>query len=224
TRLLEQGKKIIPYITFILVNNKPVNSDTLPQFLKQIKLDYSRNTISIGFSSVDLEFPYRLEYAYALEGAEKDWIYINNSDRRINYANLSPGKYIFKVRVREWGAEWSPEKVLTIIITPPFWQRWWFITLCVILLAALSFWIIQSRINTIRRQEQLKAGHEKQLLELEAKALRAQMNPHFIFNCMNSIKSLIQKNDDEKAIIYLTTFSKLIRTIFQNSDRRDVNL
>src|SRR6185369_4454367 len=59
---------------------------------------------------------------------------------------------------------------------------------------------------------------------LEAKALRAQMNPHFIFNCMNSIKSLIQKNEHEKAINYLTTFSKLIRTVFQNSDKREITL
>ncbi|MEO7044857.1 MAG: histidine kinase [Ferruginibacter sp.] len=222
--LMETGKKIIPYITFILVNNKPAALDTLPQFLKKIELDYTHNTISIGFSAIDQEFPDRLEYAYTLDEAEKNWIYINNSDRRINYANLSPGKYIFKVKVREWGLEWSPEKVLTIIITPPFWRRWWFVALCVILLTALLSWVIQTRIKTIRKQEQLKTGHEKQLLELEAKALRAQMNPHFIFNCMNSIKSLIQKKDDEKAIIYLTTFSKLIRTIFQNSDNRDVNL
>jgi LytS/YehU family sensor histidine kinase len=65
---------------------------------------------------------------------------------------------------------------------------------------------------------------ERQIVELEAKALRAQMNPHFIFNCMNSIKSLIQQDEKEKASTYLTTFSKLIRTIFQNSDKREIRL
>jgi hypothetical protein len=73
-------------------------------------------------------------------------------------------------------------------------------------------------------KEKILAQHEKQLHELEAKALRAQMNPHFIFNCMNSIKSLMQKNENEKAISYLTTFSKLIRTVFQNSDKREITL
>ncbi|MEP6464870.1 MAG: histidine kinase [Parafilimonas sp.] len=72
--------------------------------------------------------------------------------------------------------------------------------------------------------EKLKTKHEKEMLELEAKALRAQMNPHFIFNCMNSIKLLIQQQNEEKAINYLTTFSKLIRTIFQNSDKREITL
>jgi tetratricopeptide (TPR) repeat protein len=75
-----------------------------------------------------------------------------------------------------------------------------------------------------KESEKLKTDYEKKLIELEAKALRAQMNPHFIFNCMNSIKSLIQKNENEKATGYLTTFSKLIRTIFQNSDKREITL
>ena len=69
-----------------------------------------------------------------------------------------------------------------------------------------------------------KARTERHILELEAKALRAQMNPHFIFNCMNSIKSLIQKDEQDKAVTYLITFSKLIRTIFQNSDKREISL
>ncbi|HEX6849443.1 MAG TPA: histidine kinase [Chitinophagaceae bacterium] len=69
-----------------------------------------------------------------------------------------------------------------------------------------------------------KAVHSKELLELEARALRAQMNPHFIFNCMNSIKALIHNDEKQKSIDYLTTFSKLIRTLFQNSDKRQISL
>ncbi|HVX26233.1 MAG TPA: ATP-binding protein [Parafilimonas sp.] len=76
----------------------------------------------------------------------------------------------------------------------------------------------------IRQFKMKKAEMEHEMLELDAKALRSQMNPHFIFNCLNSIKALIQKNEDEKAITYLTTFSKLIRTIFQNADKREITL
>ncbi|NNV55372.1 hypothetical protein GD597_07880 [Panacibacter sp. KCS-6] len=75
-----------------------------------------------------------------------------------------------------------------------------------------------------KEAEELTAKYEKMLLELEAKALRAQMNPHFIFNCMNSIKSLIQIKEEDKAVIYLTTFSKLLRTILQNADQREISL
>jgi len=73
-------------------------------------------------------------------------------------------------------------------------------------------------------EEKQKADLKIQMLELEAKALRAQMNPHFIFNCMNSIKALIQNDDKQRSIEYLTTFSKLIRTLFQNSDKRQISL
>src|SRR4029079_5471146 len=65
-----------------------------------------------------------------------------------------------------------------------------------------------------KEAEKLKVKYEKELLALEAKALRAQMNPHFIYNCMNSIKALIQIDDKFRAVEYLTTFSKLMRTIF----------
>ena len=73
-------------------------------------------------------------------------------------------------------------------------------------------------------KEKMEATYHKELYELEAKALRAQMNPHFIFNCMNSIKALIQNDEKQKSIDYLITFSKLIRTLFNNADKRQVNL
>ncbi|HSU49813.1 MAG TPA: histidine kinase, partial [Segetibacter sp.] len=69
-----------------------------------------------------------------------------------------------------------------------------------------------------------KTNMQHQMLELEAKALRSQMNPHFIFNCMNSIKALIQQKEEDKAVSYLTTFSKLLRTILQNLDKREISL
>lgn len=79
-------------------------------------------------------------------------------------------------------------------------------------------------VKGVRREERLKTQYRFKLLELEAKALRAQMNPHFIYNCLNSIKALIQTDEKLKATNYLTTFSKLIRTLFQNSDKRQISL
>jgi signal transduction histidine kinase len=79
--------------------------------------------------------------------------------------------------------------------------------------------------NELIKQYHLKRTEmQKKMFELEATALRAQMNPHFIFNSLNSIKSLINKNENDKAAGYLTTFSKLIRTLFQNADKREVSL
>jgi sensor histidine kinase YesM len=92
----------------------------------------------------------------------------------------------------------------------------------------LSIWVciylIYHYIQTILRAGQEKLKATEQLYELEAKALRAQMNPHFIFNCLNSIKSLIQEDKKELSVTYLTTFSKLIRTLFNNADKKEISL
>ena len=79
-------------------------------------------------------------------------------------------------------------------------------------------------VNKVRAEEQQKSEYKVQMMELEARALRAQMNPHFIFNCLNSIKSLIQDGNLDKSVTYLTTFSKLIRTLFQNADKKEISL
>jgi sensor histidine kinase YesM len=75
-----------------------------------------------------------------------------------------------------------------------------------------------------READWQKLIREKEMVELEARALRAQMNPHFVFNCMNSIKSLIQDGQPDKAVQYLTTFSKLIRNLFSQSDKNEITL
>jgi hypothetical protein len=79
-------------------------------------------------------------------------------------------------------------------------------------------------VRGVRKEERLKIKYKLERAELEAKALRAQMNPHFIFNCLNSIKSLIQEDQKDKSITYLTTFSKLIRTLFNNADKKEITL
>ena len=79
-------------------------------------------------------------------------------------------------------------------------------------------------VKGVRNEERLRMQYELQMVALEAKALRSQMNPHFIFNCMNSIKSLMQENKVDKGITYLTTFSKLIRTLFTNADKKEITL
>jgi len=87
-----------------------------------------------------------------------------------------------------------------------------------------SWFVVNSLQKELLVVEKEKAAREKELLELEAKALRAQMNPHFIFNCLNSIKSLMQEREMDKGVTYLTMFSKLIRTLFNNADKKEISL
>jgi sensor histidine kinase YesM len=126
------------------------------------------------------------------------------------------------VKTRLWDVH-ALEKVHPKISSYQIYFYYLFVVLLILSAWVLIYFLIHY-VKGIRREEQLKAQYKLQIIELEAKALRAQMNPHFIFNCMNSIKSLIQKNEHDKAIDYLTTFSKLIRTVLQNSDKREITL
>ncbi|MBA2500843.1 MAG: histidine kinase [Chitinophagaceae bacterium] len=196
------------------------NSDGIISFIK-----YNHNSLVFSFSAQEFFLPERIEYAYLLKGINTEWQYTNSFNRRITYSKLTPGKYVFMIKAQKLGGDWSTEPVeYAIEIVPAFWQTFWFKILSVLLLLVLVAIFIRRRTKTIRYKEKQKLQHAKNLMELEAKALRAQMNPHFIFNSLNSIKSLINKSENEKAANYLTTFSKLIRTLFQNSDKREVSL
>ena len=99
-----------------------------------------------------------------------------------------------------------------------------YISITSLLKLSKSWFTVSKLQGELLEAEKQRSVQEKTLLELEAKALRAQMNPHFIFNCLNSIKSLIQQNENEKSVTYLTTFSKLIRNLLNNADKKEISL
>jgi anti-sigma regulatory factor (Ser/Thr protein kinase) len=190
-----------------------------------VRLRHNQNSISFSFSAQEFIFPERIEYAYLLTPLDNDWHYTNYFNRKITFSKLAPGKYVFRLKAQMQGENWDTKPVeYTIIIIPAWWQTILFKICSALFIIGLFFYFNHKRIQGIRKKEQQKTKHEKELMELEAKALRAQMNPHFIFNSLNSIKSLINKNESDKAAGYLTIFSKLIRTLFQNSDKREVSL
>lgn len=213
------------YLSEVRIFNDPVKTSRLPEYLHSLTLPHDRNFITLTFAATEFQNPEKLEFRYRLDDVDKLWTYTGYLNRTITYQNLKPGNYIFRVAVKKEDGSWGQSNVhFHISVLPAWWQETWFTVVCIVSAVGLAWLLIQWRMKTIRKEEKEKIMHEKELLELEAKALRAQMNPHFIFNCMNSIKSLIQRGDRETAITYLTTFSKLIRTIFQNSDKREITL
>jgi sensor histidine kinase YesM len=99
--------------------------------------------------------------------------------------------------------------------------------LVVIGLGVLMFAIFRYRINTLKKkaeEENLKYQMKNELLQLEQKALRLQMNPHFLFNALNSIQGLIIKNDQKSARYYLAKFAHLMRQILDNSRSGSISL
>ena len=223
--LLNQKENRICYLSELLVTDENNSLKSEPTSVENIGLKHYQNDITFSISTTEFYQPQRLQYRYMLERSDNDWSYSDFNNRNISYKNLAPGTYTYRAGIKSSDGTWSKNELKHIItIHPAFWQTSWFKILGAAAILGLITLFFYYRLRLIRTQQQKRAEQEKELLELEAKALRAQMNPHFIFNCMNSIKSLIQQHEEEKSVNYLTTFSKLIRTLFNNADKKEISL
>ncbi|HLF64554.1 MAG TPA: histidine kinase [Saprospiraceae bacterium] len=166
----------------------------------------------------------RLQYRYQLRGLNTEWKNVGNNNT-IRFTSLRPGKYLFKVAASLNGIKWFEGKeTLAFHIAFPFWQTWWFIILSIAAIAATVFFLVKQRIRFVRRQEAERRQSEVQLITMnrdlaasQLTALRAQMNPHFIFNALNSVQRYILRGDVDQANRYLSKFSRLQREVLNNS-------
>lgn len=193
-----------------------------------IELNYNDNFFSIEFSALDFHEPYKNKYKCKLDNYDQDWNIRDANHRIAEYTNVSPGTYHFFVKGSNNDNYWNEEGVsITIIVHPPFWGSWWFRFIVFILISALIWFALHRRFQVVRRKHDIEKQvleFQKQVSDLERQALRLQMNPHFIFNSLNSIQSFVIKNDTDTAINYLSKFSQLMRTILTNSREKYVIL
>lgn len=182
-------------------------------------LPNEQNHLRFEFTGIDLRNPEGVKFRWRLLGFETDWV-PENSERSATYSNLQPGDYTFEVQARNSDGYWSDVKRFTFHITPPIYQTWPFrfaAGAAILLLLILIFrWRLKSAQKRNRAQLE-KVTLDKHVLELEQKALRLQMNPHFIFNALQSINGYIARNDSAEARKYLAKFSKLMRMTLENS-------
>lgn len=213
-------------LTELKVNNRAVAPVALGQPLNQLQelhLPYDQNFLSFEFAALQFNAPEKLQYRYKLEGLDKEWVE-RGTENTATYTTVPPGRYTLWINASNTSGKWSSHvKKLAVVISPPFWQTWWFRLSGILIITGIAYLIVRLRIRHIRKKAQQKIDFEREAMELEAQALRLQMNPHFIFNCLNSIKALIQEDEKRSAVIYLTTFSKLIRNQL-NNDQRQISL
>ncbi|GAB3697977.1 sensor histidine kinase [Spirosoma flavus] len=219
-RRIQINKRIPPvYITNVQIGARHA---PLPQ--KKIVLSHLDNYLSFDFLALNFIHPEKNTYAYQLVGVDKNWIF-SGTRRFVSYANLPPGDYQFNVKAANNDGIWNQKGTsLEITIQPPFWNTTWFIFLVVSVLLGLLYLGFRYRVRQIQQEEWNKTEVNKKLAEMEMQALRAQMNPHFIFNSLNSINRFIMKNESESASVYLSKFSKLIRLILNRSTASLVTL
>lgn len=194
-----------PVIEKIWVINREV------QFTENMDLTYKQNNLTIRFYALDYSSGGNINYRYRLLGA--DSTFQQSHTREVNYANLPPGDYTFEVQAQNEVGQWGEPACQSFDIRPAWWQTNWFRTLLGILLFLAIVVFFQIRLRTVRRDTEIR----NQIQELEAAALRAQMNPHFIFNCLSSIQEFIVENDPAAATRYLARFARLVRLALHGS-------
>lgn len=165
---------------------------------------YDQNNLEIDFLTINFKQNGRIPYRYRIND-NADWQYTEN--RSVNYAQLAPGSYQFEVQSQNESGYWSASTTYRFSILPPWWKTWWAISLGLSLVLAGFVYFFRQRTAALKRE----AAVQQQITNLERSALQAQMNPHFIFNCLNSIQNFILKNDKKKAVEYLARFAKLVR-------------
>jgi ligand-binding sensor domain-containing protein len=210
-----QTNNVPPKILFtgIHTGKTPLKLDETPQ------LTASSNDLQFQFAGLSFQNSEKVRYRYRLKGFADDWQL--STQPSATFTNLKPGDYTFEVTARNKDGVWNPQPaVYSFVVLPHFTETWWFfgfVLLAGVTLLFLTFaWIV--------RRREARSALDRRILESEQKALRAQINPHFIFNAMNSIQFFITENDKYHAGIYLSRFSKLMRRILDNSKKNWVTM
>lgn len=194
-----------PILEKLLVNNQKAF------FAPGLGLAHHENNLSIRFFALNYRSEGDIPYRYRLLGADTTFVYSNN--REVNFANLSSGAYTFEVQAQNEGGQWSAPSRWAFEIRSAWWQTGWF-WLSITLFSAIGFGLWYS--SYLRKTRQDTEVRNK-IRDLEAAALRAQMNPHFIFNCLGSIQHFISENDAASATRYLSRFARLVRLALHGS-------
>jgi len=191
----------------IYINSIINNKRLLDLSKKTFTLKPNEQNLMINYSAVDFKNR-NITYRYRLKDTG-NWIETKN--RRLELSSLEPGEYTFEVSAKSQNSNWSNPAKIKLILEKKFYQTWWFIG-AVIAIGAVLVYIIGVRITKQQKnkeQEQLLLRNK--ILMLEQQALQAMMNPHFVFNVMNSIQHFINTKNTLSANKVLTGFARLIR-------------
>lgn len=122
---------------------------------KEIELSYLENVFSFEFASLEYFNTEKTKYAYKMEGLDKDWNYVETR-RFVAFNSIPSGKYILKIKAANNEGIWNEGTQIKIIITPPFWETWWFYLSIILLIAAILYVLYKYRINQLLKIERLR--------------------------------------------------------------------
>lgn len=223
TLWLTNGNNLIPiniknikpfeFVPNIKIKSIYSNITALNFLEKTNKLNHETNAITFELNSKSLKYKNDIKYQYFLEGYDDFWQENKYDDNYIAYKNLAAGAYKFKVRVI---CKENTSKTLeySFVILKPFWATWWFYSLIILLFLCGVYLYYNIQINKQRKETLI----QNELMLSKIKAIKSQMNPHFIFNSLNSIQDLVLQQDANNAYNYIGKFAMLVRKILHHSD------
>ncbi|MBC7891292.1 MAG: histidine kinase, partial [Sphingobacteriaceae bacterium] len=220
SRVNGRQRPLQPLISGITVfeKSRPLYQRNLP-----LTLSYRENFFTLDFSTLTPAPETPIEYAYRLGGYDDEWVLSPNRSFA-PYTGVPGGQYTFAVKARYPNGSWSAPVTLAIRVEPPFWETAWFRTLAGLSLAGLIWGLSRQRERRLLREQGEKSDLRERIATSEMQALRAQMNPHFIYNSLNAIRLFVLQNDSDNAEMYLVKFARLMRLILDNSRQEAVAL
>lgn len=195
---------------------------------QQYDFNHNDNAIKISFNSNGFQSFIHNKYEFRLLGQSDIWQIDENNANAVSFYSLPSGDYTFQVK-SVLADRNDPNAIDSIqfSIAKPFWKEWWFYGIAFLIVGVSIYWGVQRKINTLKKNQSEALQKElinKQLVLSQLENLRSQMNPHFIFNALNSIQEYIVFNEKELARSYLIKFSRLIRIYLEHSRENEVLL
>ncbi|HYE55932.1 MAG TPA: two-component regulator propeller domain-containing protein [Chitinophagaceae bacterium] len=201
----------------VIVSGKSMQWQGRPLFLSQ-----RDNNIRFEFAGISFTSAGDMRYEYRLLGLDSGWK--QTRDNFLSYPTLPGGQYQLQlVAINKFGLK-SNLLRLDFTIEKKLWQKTWFQLLSGLTILFVVWLILSWRIKVIRRQEEEKVSIQKKMASLEQLALKSQMNPHFIFNSLNSIQHYVFDKDVSGANRFITGFSRLIRQTLDISSKHEISI
>jgi two-component sensor histidine kinase len=205
---------------------KVINENAGKIIKENSSLPYNENFISFQFSLIAYANAVNTHIAYSINN--KDIVHLPSDRREINLDFLKPQNYTVEFYIVSNGiTSLKPISKFSFSIAPPFYNTWWFYALCAIIAVSVIYFIVTRRIKKERAALALKESKlllEQELDKSTLSGIKAQMNPHFIFNALNTIQSYVYMNDKKKAGSYISKFSDLTRSILEMSNKENITL
>ncbi len=206
------------------IHEKPVKSAAYIGESETVKLKPEENSFAFDLAGIEYGFPGKVKIHYQLKGYDKQWITSANP-ATARYTNVHAGEYEFIAKASdEDGKVSSAVKKFRVVVYAPFYRTVSFKAVLIVAFMGLGYLLYRLRIKQIQEDAKKKEEIRRIRAEAEISALRSQMNPHFIFNCLNTVDSYILLNKTDEASEFLNKFSKLIRKILENSRRELIPL